>query len=366
MLDIGRGKAWLRSALNEHSLERYVLTLLSDSMSLRNQFYEESALIRDEDITSILPTISRGLNSVLFAINIDNSEFDVFTNNSKAIDISGRSDPLPVVCKSSANAYRRRRAHRVNVISLSDDDSHSDGSLQARSAPTTCLSSPDSIFADKQLTAIPKTSISEVSETEFEPQLYTMESDSDVGLRPYQSDNTNGLELMVDPNTDSDKLSFSENPIELSQESDREELDRNKAEMFVMKNKLEEKVSKLETQNDCLQKDNNLLQIQLKKYIAAVQLLKPQNKGDISPNEDPVSQKLVEMQNQSFSNEVNEYERKLVEVAQMHAELVEFNTHLHRVIRQKDALITRLKHELIDLRGPVSLIQVSISRLYFL
>lgn len=33
--DIGRGRAWLRCALNEHSLERYVHMLLADKARLR-------------------------------------------------------------------------------------------------------------------------------------------------------------------------------------------------------------------------------------------------------------------------------------------------------------------------------------------
>lgn len=35
--DVGRGRAWLRCALNEHSLERYLHTLLADRSRLRYQ-----------------------------------------------------------------------------------------------------------------------------------------------------------------------------------------------------------------------------------------------------------------------------------------------------------------------------------------
>ena len=34
-LDVGRGRAWLRCALNEHSLERYLHMLLADRSRLR-------------------------------------------------------------------------------------------------------------------------------------------------------------------------------------------------------------------------------------------------------------------------------------------------------------------------------------------
>lgn len=352
-----------------------MLTILSDSLTLRNQFYDNSALIRDEDINSILPTISRGLNSILFAINIDNPEFDVFPTNSKSIDIASRTEPLPVICKSSTSdtstAVRRRRT-RVNVVSLSDDEERSEVSVGARSAPTTCLSSPDSLFQDKRFGTV-----CEADRTD-ESELYAIGRESverDVVLTPLETENATQLELIAeDCNvSDSDRTSQAEIHdlrFELSQEStaDKEELERLRAEMQCLRDKYEEKTSKLESQLSNCQKDNDLLQIQLKKYIAAVQLLKYSDRESTrteaiddqyccenfrSLNEESISRKLVEMQSESYFDELNQYERKLVEVAEMHAELVEFNAHLHRVIRQKDALIGRLKEELIDLRGPV-------------
>ncbi|KAG8145572.1 putative Sorting nexin-29 isoform X1 protein, partial [Naja naja] len=57
--DTGRGRAWLRCALNEHSLERYLHMLLADKNHL-----------------SMIPTMAAGLNSILFAINIDNKDLN--------------------------------------------------------------------------------------------------------------------------------------------------------------------------------------------------------------------------------------------------------------------------------------------------
>lgn len=47
------------------------------------------------------------------------------------------------------------------------------------------------------------------------------------------------------------------------------------------------------------------------------------------------------------------YERKLIEVAEMHGELIEFNERLYRSLMAKDNLIGQMRQELIDLRGPV-------------
>lgn len=38
----------------------------------------------------------------------------------------------------------------------------------------------------------------------------------------------------------------------------------------------------------------------------------------------------------------------------MHGELIEFNERLHRALVAKEALVSQMRQELIDLRGPVS------------
>ncbi|KAK2097562.1 Sorting nexin-29 [Saguinus oedipus] len=115
--DVGRGRAWLRCALNEHSLERYLHMLLADRCRLSNfsisntqifnseislnsvsgqfvssvtTFYEDWSFVMDEERSSMLPTMAAGkpgpgqssgpcdacLNSILFAINIDNKDLN--------------------------------------------------------------------------------------------------------------------------------------------------------------------------------------------------------------------------------------------------------------------------------------------------
>ncbi len=44
----------------------------------------------------------------------------------------------------------------------------------------------------------------------------------------------------------------------------------------------------------------------------------------------------------------------VLQVAEMHGELIEFNERLYRSLMAKDHLIVQMRHELIDLRGPVS------------
>src|SRR5699024_10383492 len=110
-------------------------------------------------------------------------------------------------------------------------------------------------------------------------------------------------------------------------------------------NSLNEKVKSLEFDREKLLKENSLLNIQLKKYIAAMELLKYSKKSE-SPKEDKTD---------SYNyNDIKDYEKKLVQVSEMHGELVEFNEHLYKVIQLKDSIIARLRDELVELRGPVS------------
>uniref|UniRef100_H2ZLJ2 PX domain-containing protein n=1 Tax=Ciona savignyi TaxID=51511 RepID=H2ZLJ2_CIOSA len=76
-------------------------------------------------------------------------------------------------------------------------------------------------------------------------------------------------------------------------------------------------------------KENEVLRSQLKKYVGAVQIL------------------------ESGSAEERVYEQKLVEVAEMHAELMEFNDHLHARFKSAVNFLHHMRAELIDLRGPM-------------
>ncbi|KAL7979163.1 hypothetical protein Chor_015187 [Crotalus horridus] len=55
--DTGRGRAWLRCALNEHSLERYLHMLLADKNHL-SVFYEDWSFLMDEERSSMIPIMA--------------------------------------------------------------------------------------------------------------------------------------------------------------------------------------------------------------------------------------------------------------------------------------------------------------------
>ncbi|MBN3320957.1 SNX29 protein, partial [Atractosteus spatula] len=165
--EVGRGRAWLRCALNEHSLERYLHALLADRARL-SVFYEDWAFLMDEERASMLPIMAAGLNSILFAINIDNTDLngqsrgapsvsDLLRESTQGVsslwkesaqgvstllrEIStatsavpgfgpraeNLSDPLPVLPRSASadsglKKERRRKKKVTHIISFDDDE----------------------------------------------------------------------------------------------------------------------------------------------------------------------------------------------------------------------------------------------------
>ncbi|XP_073820747.1 uncharacterized protein [Musca autumnalis] len=71
----GKGRAFIRAALNEHSLHRYILTWLSEK-ELLHAYYSHWALLTDESITASLPELIKSLDQVLFALNVDKTELN--------------------------------------------------------------------------------------------------------------------------------------------------------------------------------------------------------------------------------------------------------------------------------------------------
>lgn len=105
-----------------------------------------------------------------------------------------------------------------------------------------------------------------------------------------------------------------------------------------IKNSLQTKISSLEN-------ENRLLKEQLKKYVSAVQMI---NKSEVNS---------IPERNENFlkdySHEAEEYEKKLIQVAEMHGELMEFNDKLQKMLNFRNAQVKNLISELTELRGPL-------------
>uniref|UniRef100_A0A673WK67 Sorting nexin 29 n=1 Tax=Salmo trutta TaxID=8032 RepID=A0A673WK67_SALTR len=513
--ELGRGRAWLRCALNEHSLERYLHTLLADRMR-PGTFYEDWAFILDEERASMLPTMAAGLNSILFAINIDNKDLNgVIRAGGPASSVShllkestqgigslwkestqgvstllreistattvvpgftpthrpdGSTDPLPVLPRSASadsglRKERRKKKKITNIISFDDNldggAEDEDEEVGGRTAtlrksttapqvsleegidplePSFSLSPPQNGMPEPGIVswagsppfsrALPDSKIIDNDEEEEEEEVYKIRPQPQSPLHDRASTNQvvvgslssvstcSPLQAMTDHDSSNILIavasshSYSQpgepgssplflNPVlwflasvclsvfnglsstvELRQAivammNRKDELDEHnmslrslldgemehsaglRQETDALRRRLDELEERHTAKVQALGRENEVLKVQLKKYVGAVQMLKREGSqgndtalpmvrncdGSTLP---PQSRSMGDVEELAAS-----YERKLIEVAEMHGELIEFNERLYRSLLAKDHLIIQMKQELIDLRGPV-------------
>lgn len=129
-------------------------------------------------------------------------------------------------------------------------------------------------------------------------------------------------------------------------------------EVDALKRRVAEQQERHTTKVQALARENEVLKVQLKKYVGAVQMLKREGQtAEVVPSLWNVDGEVTvpEQKPGEVAEELaSSYERKLIEVAEMHGELIEFNERLHRALVAKEALVSQMRQELIDLRGPVS------------
>uniref|UniRef100_A0A8C7DE71 Sorting nexin 29 n=1 Tax=Oncorhynchus kisutch TaxID=8019 RepID=A0A8C7DE71_ONCKI len=386
--ELGRGRAWLRCALNEHSLERYLHMLLADGIRL-GTFYEDWAFILDEERASMLPTMAAGLNSILFAINIDNTDLNgvpraggssssvshllkestqgigsLWKESTQGVstllrEIStvtavvpgftpthcpdGSSDPLPVLPRS-ASAGREEKLQSTQTLR---GTVHMDNYLYS---VLFILLLREGIIRQQtwrkceQLTLVQRCiSICLVlcfvclSVVNGLCPLSTVELRQAIVAMMNRKDELDELNMSLRSLLDGEM----EHSAGLRQETD------------ALRRRLDELEERHTAKVQALGRENEVLKVQLKKYVGAVQMLKregtlPMVRNCDDPTPAPQSRSMDDVEELAAS-----YERKLIEVAEMHGELIEFNERLYRSLMAKDHLINQMKQELIDLRGPV-------------
>ncbi|XP_053196880.1 sorting nexin-29 [Scomber japonicus] len=546
--ELGRGRAWLRCALNEHSLERYLHTLLADRPRL-GTYYEDWAFILDEERASMLPTMAAGLNSILFAINIDNTDLNGGVTRGGAPSVShllkestqgigslwkestqgvstllreistatavvpgftprvdGASDPLPVLPRSTSadsglRKERRRKKKITNIISFDDDldggaedeeegeddsqkmaamrksqtapaqssveegidplepalsDSPAQNGLvepgivswvgsphpsRTPPTPTPTPPLPDSKSLDNEeeeeeeemykpraqtqeeerisldqvvVGSLPSVStwspvqvmtdhrssdiliplnpedpqpVSSVEDTAAFPAQcestgpvgnceggasrlpFNMESSPPMQSAPLTSPlPTSGLpesmtevelrQAIVAMMNRKDELEEQNTSLRSLLDGEMEHSAGLRQETELLKKKLAELEERHTAKVQALARENEVLKVQLKKYVGAVQMLKREgSQGNDALSVLRSSEEQAPVPQSKCMGDIEElaasYERKLIEVAEMHGELIEFNERLYRSLMAKDHLIVQMRQELIDLRGPV-------------
>uniref|UniRef100_A0A8C0LIH8 Sorting nexin 29 n=1 Tax=Canis lupus dingo TaxID=286419 RepID=A0A8C0LIH8_CANLU len=477
--DVGRGRAWLRCALNEHSLERYLHMLLADRSRL-STFYEDWSFVMDEERSSMLPTMAAGLNSILFAINIDNKDLngqskfaptvsDLLKESTQNVtsllkestqgvsslfrEITASSavsilikpeqdtDPLPVVSKHvSADAKckkeRKKKKKVTNIISFDDEEEEQNSGDVFKKIPGAGESSEENsdrssinIMSAFESPFGPNSNGSQSSSSwkidslslngEFGYQKLDVKSIDDEDVDDNEDDaygNMSGRKCLghsgspekpLDGNThlsqmhswaplqvlhgDAEVLfpvsgvgSYSpadaplgslENgtgpedhilpepsprySVEASPPSQGSPLSSLLPSASVPESmtisELRQAIVAMMNRKDELEEENrslrNLLDGEME-HSAALRQEVDTLKKKVAEQEERHGvqrQKPGEVAEELASS----YERKLIEVAEMHGELIEFNERLHRALVAKDALVSQMRQELIDLRGPV-------------
>lgn len=339
--DVGRGRAWLRSALNERSLERYCHIILSNEEFLACH-YEDWALLRDDEKNSMLPNMAAGLNPILFAVSIDKPELNSSTTAQQIRKLKSKPEPIidaPIPCTNRIKDKKKKKVAR-QLISFDEGDSVlSSSSVPSSSSSITSYSnSPESSKIPKEDSGkMETTNESDCIPTEKHSVRRKYSSSLDGPLTPVASVAVGELTpVSVETSKDLDNLdSTSDDTLEVPTDIS--------AVLTVVENRNKEEISKLQEKIKTLSKENDNLKDQLQKYVSAVTLLQT------NEEESGVENECV----YDYKNEAKIFEKKLVQVAEMHAELMDFNVLLQQSLCQKDLLIERLKGELEELRGPM-------------
>ncbi|XP_054010336.1 sorting nexin-29 [Hylaeus anthracinus] len=396
--DYGRGRAWLRAVLNERSLERHLHTIIDPTVL--SPYYEDWAFLLDQERSAVLPNVAAGLGSILFAISVDNEELD---NNLRDKDMEKQKVSLSEPIISSAvpgptlKQQKQRKKVPTHIISFDneDDTSETTETTVSVSAPPTCLNSP-TIISTKSSTSL-TLSVSqsqretndnvaadkpssewEKRESFEEEKVLTPITDSEnmgglvpvspldqtlddmlIALPNYLDDSSEVAEAAVeateplaglDAHLDADSLDIEALRIKLLAttevlEQAKEDAVTSRLQIARLQRQHQNYLERHELQLQTLNRENELLRQQLRKYVTAVQMLRRDSDSTTVSEEDP---------SLDYHNEAQQYEEKLIQVADMHAELMEFNARLTLQLTNRDRLVKLLQAELECLRGPLN------------
>lgn len=138
----GRSRAWLRSSLNEHSLERYLQMMISDAEKLAT-FYTPQSFLNDQERHSILPQLAAGLNSILFAITIDNESLNHCPTSFSSIGNNDQgNDFLEPKIKEVIKVNKKKKSSARQVITFDENEIRAklaDNKKSVIKSSSTCL-----------------------------------------------------------------------------------------------------------------------------------------------------------------------------------------------------------------------------------
>lgn len=130
----------------------------------------------------------------------------------------------------------------------------------------------------------------------------------------------NGLEVHIDAeNLDVDALRTRLMAMSEVLEQARDDAVTSRSQLARFQRQHQNQLERHELQLQALNRENELLRQQLRKYVTAVQMLRRDSDSTTVSEEDP---------SLDYHGEAQQYQEKLIQVAEMHAELMEFNARL--------------------------------------
>lgn len=120
----GKGRSFIRSSLNEHSLQRYLLTWLSEQKILAT-YYSHWSLLLDAKLAKTLPELIKSLDNVLFALPVDKTELNVAVKTSNGQKCVIKEEPLiyaPTPVKVEPKIKRKNTAVERPIASTNSTE----------------------------------------------------------------------------------------------------------------------------------------------------------------------------------------------------------------------------------------------------
>ncbi|XP_017151918.1 sorting nexin-29 [Drosophila miranda] len=108
----GRGRAFIRSTLNEKRLQSHVLTWLSDEEQL-HRYYTPWSLLLNEEAAKKLPEILDSLKDVLFALQVDTTELNAPKRSTAAVP--GKEEPI-IYAPNPVPVASRKQRRTANAV----------------------------------------------------------------------------------------------------------------------------------------------------------------------------------------------------------------------------------------------------------
>jgi hypothetical protein len=122
--DLGRGRAWLRVALNDQSLAPYLKALLWEE-DLTNKYYHAKALMQMEDEISLVLMLLESLSNIQFSLSLNDSRLNMpdcwellrmeQETASMCKDLTPVEEPISVESVGSSNDKVRKKRRKLKA-----------------------------------------------------------------------------------------------------------------------------------------------------------------------------------------------------------------------------------------------------------